>query len=73
MIKIRLARGGVKNKPFYRIVAIEHTRRRSGKPLAILGFWNPDKNETKIDKDKLKEWIDKGAQPTEKVKELIGA
>ena len=73
MIKIRLARGGVKNKPFYRIVAIEHTRKRSGKPLDIIGFWNPQTKEKKIDKKKLESWVEKGAQPTKAVEELITA
>lgn len=71
MIKIRLARGGVKNKPFYRIVAIEESRKRGGKPLDIIGYWNPIKDELKIEKDKLKEWIEKGAQKTAAVEKLL--
>ena len=54
MIKIRLARGGVKKKPFYRIVAIEESRKRGGKPLDVIGYWNPQKSDLKINKDKLK-------------------
>lgn len=71
MIKIRLARGGKKNQPFYRIVAIEHTRKRGGKPLDVLGFWNPAKEDVKIDKEKLKNWLDKGAKTSNAVDELI--
>jgi small subunit ribosomal protein S16 len=71
MIKIRLARGGVKNKPFYRIVAIEESRKRGGRPLDIIGHWNPIKDELKIEKDKLKEWIEKGAQKTAAVEKLL--
>lgn len=71
MIKIRLARGGVKNKPFYRIVAIEESRKRGGRPLDIIGYWNPTKDELKIEKDKLKEWIEKGAQKTAAVEKLL--
>ena len=71
MIKIRLARGGVKNSPFYRVVAIESTRKRGGKPLDILGFWNPVKDETEINKDKLKEWVAKGAQISPAVSKLL--
>ena len=48
MIRIRLNRKGVKNKPFYRIVAIDSKKKRGGKALAILGYWNPKKNEIKI-------------------------
>jgi len=71
MIKIRLARGGVKNKPFYRIVAIEESRKRGGRPLDVIGYWNPQKDELKIEKDKLKEWVDKGAQKTAAVEKLL--
>ena len=71
MIKIRLARGGVKNKPFYRIVAIEESRKRGGRPLDIIGYWNPIKDELKIEKDKLREWIEKGAQKTAAVEKLL--
>ena len=71
MIKIRLARGGVKNNPFYRIIAIEHSRKRSGKPLDILGFWNPSKNESSVDKKKLADWIGKGAKVTKVVDDII--
>jgi len=71
MVKIRLARSGVKNKPFYRIVAIDSKRKRGGKPLEILGFWQPSKNLMEIDKKKVNEWIKKGAKITEAVKELL--
>ena len=71
MIKIRLARGGVKKKPFYRIVAIEESRKRGGKPLDVIGYWNPQKSDLKINKDKLKVWIEKGAKKTTAVDNLL--
>jgi small subunit ribosomal protein S16 len=71
MIKIRLSRGGVKKKPFYRIVAIEESRKRGGKPLDIIGYWNPQKSDLKINKDKLKAWIEKGAKKTTAVDKLL--
>lgn len=71
MIKIRLSRGGAKNNPFYRIVAIEKSRKRSGKPLEVLGYWYPVKNDLEIDKTKLKKWVEKGAQINDSVKKLI--
>ncbi len=71
MIKIRLARGGTKNKPFYRIVAIEESRKREGKPLDILGYWHPGKDTKKIDKKKLKFWIERGAKVTKAVEKLL--
>jgi len=71
MVKIRLARGGSKNRPFYRVVAISSTRRRGGEPLEILGFWNPANNEKKIDKKALEAWVLKGAQVSDAVKDLL--
>ena len=71
MIKIRLSRGGVKNDPFYRIVAIEHTRKRDGKPLAVLGHYYPKNDDKKIDKKAYKEWIEKGAKPSKAVEKLL--
>ncbi len=71
MIKIRLTRTGAKNDPHYRIVAIEKSRKRGGKPLDILGHWYPAKNESKIDKKKIEAWVAKGAQVTEAVKSLL--
>ncbi len=71
MIKIRLARGGRKNKPFYRIVAIEESRKREGRAQDIIGFWHPAKDIKKIDKKKLKFWLERGAQMTRAVKKLL--
>lgn len=71
MIKIRLARGGEKNNPFYRIVAIEESRKREGKPLDILGYWYPSKDDLKIDRKKVKSWRDKGAKTTAAVDKLL--
>lgn len=71
MIKIRLTRGGTKNKPFYRIVAIEESRKREGKPQDILGYWHPAKDIKKIDKKKLKFWIERGAKVTKAVEKLL--
>jgi len=71
MIKIRLARGGAKNSPLYRIVAIDEKRKRSGKALDIIGFWHPLKNTIKIDKKKVEMWVSKGAKVTKAVEKLI--
>ncbi len=71
MIKIRLARGGAKNNPFYRIIAIDERRKREGKPLDIIGFWYPAKGDIKIDKNKVKAWIEKGAKTTKAVDKLL--
>lgn len=71
MIKIRLARHGKKNDPFYKIVAIEKNRKREGKPLEVLGYWHPAKDDKKIDKKKIKKWLSNGAQITKGVKKLL--
>lgn len=63
MIKIRLKREGVKNKPFYRIVV--------GKSLDVLGFYNPIKKILKVDRKKVSDWIAQGAQVTPTVKKLL--
>ena len=72
MVKIRLSKQGVKKKPFYRIVAVDERRKMGGKPLDILGYWNPVKDELKIDKKKLEDWLGKGAQLTTGTRKLVG-
>ncbi len=71
MVKIRLARGGVKNNPFYRIVAIDTKRKRGGKPLDIIGYWHHAKGVKKIDTKKVDEWVKKGAQISKAVEKLL--
>jgi len=71
MVKIRLARLGKKNNPFYRVVAVDSAKKLSGEFLAILGFWHPQQNTIKIDKKSINEWVKKGAQISPAVKELM--
>ncbi len=71
MVKIRLTRLGKKNDPFYRIVAIDSLKKREGKALAILGFWNPREKTLKVDKKELEAWTSKGAQVSEGVRKLL--
>lgn len=73
MVKIRLTRTGRKNLPSYRIVAIEHTKKRDGQYIEVLGHYNPSKNPTElvIEKDKIAEWVTKGAQVSETVQKLM--
>lgn len=71
MVKIRLARGGVRNNPFYRIVAIDAKRKRGGKPLDIIGYWHPAKNVKKIDIKKIDDWTKRGAQISKAVEKLL--
>lgn len=73
MVKIRLFRTGARNQPSFRIVAADARVKRDGKILEVLGFYDPKtKPETvKIKMDRLKHWLDRGAQPTKTVKNLI--
>jgi small subunit ribosomal protein S16 len=71
MVKIRLTRLGTKNKPFYRIVAIDERQKAKGTALEILGFWHPSIKKVEIDKAKVEEWTKKGALITPAVKKLI--
>lgn len=71
MVKIRLARFGRIKAPFYRIVATSTRSKREGMPLEVLGFWNPIKKELKVESEKLKAWIKKGAQVSASVAKLL--
>ncbi len=71
MIKIRLARQGKKNDPFYRVVAIDSSKKRDGEPLAILGFWNPRANVIKIDKKTVDKYVSQGALVSPTVSKLL--
>ncbi|MFQ5900329.1 MAG: 30S ribosomal protein S16 [Thermodesulfobacteriota bacterium] len=72
-VKIRLTRMGRKKKPFYRIVAADSESPRDGRFLEILGTYDPlkDPAEVKLSEDKVAEWLKKGAQPTETVRNLL--
>ena len=73
MVKIRLKRLGAKKAPFYRVVVSESRNARNGKSIANIGYYNPmtDPAEIKIDVEAAKDWISKGAQPSETVKKLL--
>ena len=71
-LKIRLARAGAKKRPFYRIVIADSRSPRDGRFIERLGYFNPllpkDKAERlKLDLDKAKAWLAKGALPTDRV------
>lgn len=71
MLKIRLKRLGCKKAPAYRIIVINSTTKREGKPVQELGHYNPKTKAMKLDKATALDWIKKGAQPTDTVKYLI--
>ncbi len=73
MLKIRLSQTGTTNRKSYRIVAIEEGKRRDGKQVEILGFYNPlvKPAQVKIDKTILAYWKSVGAQITPAVEKLL--
>lgn len=73
MVKIRLSRIGEKKVPVYRIVVQDAAVPQSGKSIETLGYYDPntDPATVKLDVEKAKEWIGKGAQPTTVVKKLM--
>lgn len=72
--KIKLQRKGTKSKPTYRLVIQEAKSKLSGKVIEIIGEYNPRQAIPFINfnKEKVEHWISKGAQPTEKVRALLG-
>lgn len=73
MLRIRLSRTGRKNYPAYRIVVAEHTAPIKGKFVEIVGHYIPsrDPKVLEYDQEKIRDWISKGAQPTDTVASLL--
>ncbi len=75
MVKIRLTRGGAKKRPFYHIVATDHRKKRDGRSLERLGFYNPvaqgNEKRVELNADRINHWISEGAQLTDKVRMLV--
>lgn len=72
MVRIRLARGGKKKKPFYRIVAADSRAPRDGRFLEVLGYYNPviEPKDLKINTERVDYWISVGAQMSQTVENL---
>ena len=73
MLKIRLSRVGKKKQPSYRVVVAESHFARDGRFVEILGHYNPRTEPTtfEVDDEKVRSWISKGAQPTDRVQKLL--
>ena len=73
MVKIRLRRMGAKKGPFYRIVVADSRYPRDGRFIEEIGYYNPmeEPSVVKVDPEKAKAWMAKGAQPTDTVKALF--
>jgi small subunit ribosomal protein S16 len=77
-LKIRLTRAGAKKRPFYRIVIADSRYPRDGRFIEIVGTWNPilpknDPKRVELELDRIKEWMGKGAQPTDRVLRFLDA
>lgn len=77
-LKIRLARGGSKKRPYYRIVVADSRYARDGRFIEKIGAYNPllakdDEKRVILDFEKAKEWMAKGAKPTDRVARFLGA
>ena len=72
-VKIRMRRMGSKRKPFYRIVVADSRMPRDGRFIEEVGYYNPLTNpdEVKLEEDKIFEWLEKGAQPSDTVISLL--
>jgi len=71
MLKLRLKRIGRKRQPSYRLVIMTNDTRRDGRPIEEVGFYNPITKQSKFDSEKIINWLQKGAQPTQTFKNLL--
>ncbi len=77
-VKIRLARGGAKKRPYYRIVVADSRNPRDGRFIEKIGTYNPmlpkdHENRVTLDTEKAADWLKKGAQPTDRVARFLAA
>ena len=70
-VKIRLKRMGRKKDPFYRMVVADERAPRDGRYIEELGYYNPLSKDMKLDNAKAREWLSKGAQPTDTARALL--
>lgn len=73
MLMIRLARIGARKQPYYRVVVIEKERARNGRPVEVVGTYNPRTNPASFDlkRERIAHWLSKGAQCSERVRKLL--
>ena len=77
-VVLRMARAGTKKRPIYHIVAADSRSPRDGRFIERIGFFNPllpkdNAERLKLDLDKAKAWIAKGAQPSDRIKRFLDA
>jgi small subunit ribosomal protein S16 len=75
MVRLRFQREGKPGQAHYRLVAVDRRSKRDGRPIETLGYYNPrlEKDKLTFDEARVKHWCDKGALPSETVKNLLVA
>ena len=71
MLKLRLKRMGRKKQPTYRLVVMEATSRRNGRPVEQVGYYNPLTKEFYFEIEKIRKWLNYGVKPTQTVYDLL--
>ncbi len=74
MVKMRLVRMGDKKSPFYRIIVVDARKAQTGEYIDLIGHYNPlvaEEQQLAVNVEKAKDWLAKGVQPTETVKNLL--
>ena len=73
-VRIRLKRFGTKRRPYYRIVVMDSRSPRDGRTIEEVGFYHPieiEEKQIQVKEDRIREWLDKGAQPSDTVRKLL--
>jgi small subunit ribosomal protein S16 len=70
---IRLSRTGARKQPYYRVVVIEKERARNGRPVEIVGTYNPRTNPASVElkRERIEYWVSKGAQLSDRVSKIL--
>jgi len=73
VLTIRLSRTGARKQPHYRVVVIEKERARNGRPVEVVGTYNPRTNPATVDlkRDRVEYWVSKGAKMSDRVSKLV--
>ena len=71
VVRLRFQRLGRPKHPFFRLVAVDSRKKRDGAVIEKLGYYNPKTKEFKVNREKLKLWLSRGALPSETVNNLL--
>ena len=73
MLMIRLSRTGARKQPHYRVVVIEKERARNGRPVEVVGTYNPRTNPASIElkRERIDYWVSKGAKMSDRVTKIV--